>query len=140
MFERAPFAPFERCDQTVDFGTFRLTGDGTRGLQPSDEHGEIACIARRIADSLDRSKISAAERDERSDVFERAAQPARSSSQIVQGFTVEAALFGAPAPRFERRDALVDQSGGPGVEIVRCRFSEKCVDRATARGGLSPRG
>ena len=80
-------------------------------------------------------------RDEHPDVFERAAQPSRSRAQVVERLTVETAFFRAAPSRFERRDAFVDQSGGPGTQSFRGRLSRKNVwDRVTSSGEFSPRG
>jgi len=125
VFEGAALAPLQRRNQTVDLGAFRLPCSRAIRLQASDQNREIARAAGRIADAFDETQISAGVRDERADVFERAAQPSRGGAQVVQRFAVEAALVRAPDPRFKRRDTLVDESGGPGVEYSRGLSPEK---------------
>ena len=123
MLERAALATFKRGDEPVDLGTFSFSGERAVRLQASDEDGEIARISGRVADALDEPEISTAVGDERSDVFERAAQPACRGAQVVEPLTVETALARAPCARFKRRDTLVDKSAGPGVQCSRGRFS-----------------
>jgi hypothetical protein len=79
MFERTAFAVLERCDQAIDLGALRFSRERTICLQAPDQDGQIARIARRVADVLDEAQISAAVRNEGPDVFERTAQAPRGS-------------------------------------------------------------
>jgi hypothetical protein len=115
MLEGAALSAFERSDEPVDLRAFSLSGQRAIRLQASYEDGEIACIAGCVADAFDEPQISAAVWHERSDVFERAAQPSRRGAQVVEPLAVEAALARATCASFKRRDTLVDESGGPGV-------------------------